>query len=138
MADIIYNTFKEYVGDNTIDMDNDTFKIALMAATYTPDATHSTWSDVSAYEISGTGYSAGGATLSGVTWTRTTGTVKFDATDASWSSATFTARYAIIYSDTPTSPADPLVCMLDFSTSQSVVSGTFTVVFNASGILTLA
>lgn len=138
MADLIYNTFREYMADNTIDMDNDTFKICLLADTYTPDAeAHTVYADISANEITGTGYTATGVALTSVVWTRAAATVTFDAADPTWSSATFTARYAVIYSDTPTSPADPLVCLIDFLGNKSVSNGTFTINFNASGILTL-
>ena len=137
MADIIYNSFKEYVCDGTIDLDDHTFKIMLLADTYTPSTAHTVVSDVSSHQITGTGYTAGGATLASMTWTRSGATCTLDATDASWTSATFTARYAVIYDDTPTSPADPLVCMLDFGSNKSCSSGAFTVVFSASGILSL-
>jgi len=136
MADLIYNKFKEYMADGTMDLDNDTFKIMLTTSTYTPAATHSVKADVT-NEISGTGYTAGGATLQNVTWTESSGTVTLDATDVSWTSATFTARYAVIYDDTPTSPLDPLVCLIDFGTDKSVTAGTFTIQFHANGIFTL-
>lgn len=124
------------MADGTMDLDNDTFKIMLTTSTYTPAATHSVKADVT-NEISGTGYTAGGATLQNVTWTESSGTVTLDATDVSWTSATFTARYAVIYDDTPTSPLDPLVCLIDFGTDKSVTAGTFTIQFHANGIFTL-
>jgi len=136
MADLIYNKFKEYMADGTMDLDNDAFKIMLTTSTYTPAATHSVKADVT-NEISGTGYTAGGATLQNVTWTESSGTVTLDATDVSWTSATFTARYAVIYDDTPASPLDPLVCLIDFGTDKSVTAGTFTIQFHANGIFTL-
>ena len=136
MSDIIYNKFKEYMGDGTMDMDNDSFKIMLTTSSYTPAATHSVKADVD-NEISGSGYTAGGATLQNVTWTESSGTVTFDATDISWTTATFTARYAVIYDDTPSDPLDPLVCLIDFGTDKSVTAGTFTIQFHANGIIAL-
>lgn len=140
MADLIYDTFKEYLGDGTIDMDADAFKIMLLTDTHTPDQTDAGYADVSAEEVSsGNGYTTGGESLTSVVWDRTGGTVKFDAADAQWTSATFTARYAIIYDDSVTTPtADPLVCLIDFTANKQVSSGTFTIEFNASGIMTLA
>jgi hypothetical protein len=140
MADLIYDTFKEYLGDGTIDMDGDSFKICLLDDGHTPDATDSGYADVSADELaSGNGYTTGGETLTTVVWDRTGGTVKFDADNAQWTSATFTARYAVIYDDTVTTPtADPLVCLIDFGANKQVSSGTFTIEFNSSGIITLA
>ena len=136
MADLIYNSFKEYVCDGTIDLDDHTFKIMLLADTYTPSASHTVKADISSHEVSGTGYTAGGLTLS-PTWTRTGGTATWDADDAVWTSATITARYAVIYDDTPASPADPLVCLKDFGSNKSSTSGAFTINFSASGILVL-
>jgi hypothetical protein len=138
MADLIYNTFKQYMGDGTIDMDTHTFKCCLLTSSYTPSATHAVYADLSSQVASGGGYTTGGATLASVTWSRSGGTVTWDAADPSWTSATFTARYAVIYDDTPTSPADPLVCLIDFGSDQSVSAGTFTIQFHSSGILTLS
>ena len=138
MADIIYNSFKEYMADGTIDMDGDSFKIALLDNGHTPAATHSVWADVSADEISGDGYTTGGQALTSVVWDRTAGTVKFDAANPQWTGATFTARYAVIYDDTPESPADPLVCLIDFGADKTVENNTFTVQFHEDGILTLS
>jgi hypothetical protein len=51
-----------------IDLDSDTIKIALVTSSYTPNKdTHDFWDDIVANEASGTGYSAGGATLGSVT-----------------------------------------------------------------------
>jgi len=136
MADIIFNSFKEYAGDGTIDLDDHTFKLALLADTYTPAASHVNFGDVSAHQISGTGYTAGGAALGSVTWGQTGGTGTLDAADVSWTSATFTARYAVLYDDTAAN--DPLVKLFDFSANKSCSNGTFTVQFNASGILTIS
>lgn len=138
MADDIYPSFKEYMADGTIDLDGDTFKIALLNNTHTYASTDAVWADVSAEEASGTGYTTGGAALTSVTWTRSGDTVTFDAADAAWTTASFTARYAVIYDDTVTTPvADPLVCFIDFGADKTVTAGTFTVQFNASGIFSL-
>jgi hypothetical protein len=139
VANLVYNSFKEYLS-GTINMNTDTFKIVLLTSSYTPDATHSLYSHLTNQLSTGSGYTAGGATLTktGDKWSRSAGTVTFSADNPSWTSATFTCRYAVIYDDTPTSPADPLVCLFDFGSDQSVSAGTFTIQFNASGILTLS
>lgn len=135
MASFIYNSFKQYLGDGTVDMDGDTFKIALLSASHTPDPTHTQYSNVSGNELAnGNGYTTGGQTLSNVAWSRTGGTVKFDATDPVWTAATFDARYAAIYDETTGNKY--LVCLLDFGATKSVSSGTFTIVFHADGIFT--
>ena len=136
MADMIYNTFPLYLGDGTIDLDSNTLKVALLTNVYTPDASHSVYGDLSG-EVSGTGYTTGGETLTTVTWTESAGTATLSAANPSWTSAAFTARYAVVYDDTPVSPAKPLICLFDFTTDQTVSNGIFSLQFNTSGILTI-
>jgi len=138
MADLIYTKFKANLGNGTFDMDADTFKCALLTSSYTPDATDEVFADLSG-EVSGTGYTAGGKTLSNASWTTSGTTAVLDANDPAWTEATITARYAVIYkSGTANGKANPLVCLLDFGADKGVTSGTFTVNFNASGILVLS
>lgn len=142
----IYDSFKEYMADGLIDMDGDTFKVALVSSTYTPAPTHTKWADVSTYEATAAnGYSAGGLTMGNTEWTRTTGTVKFDATDSVWtaSGGSITARYAVIYDDTVAATAtDALVAYVLLDTSPANVTATtgntLTLQWNSSGIFTLS
>ena len=119
-----------------LDLDSDTIKIMLVTSSYTPDfGAHDFKGDVS-NEVSGTNYTAGGNTLGSVTLTQTGGTIKFDAADTSWSSATITdARGAVIYDDSLTD--DPLIAYIDFGANYSSSNGTFTIAFNAGGIFTI-
>lgn len=123
-----------------IDWGSDTLKVALLTSSYTPNQdTHDYWDDVSANEVTGTGYTAGGATLASVTIGYTSGTnvTKFDAADVSWAASTITARYAVIYDDTPgTAATKPLIAYVDFGTDQSSSAGTFTLTWSANGIFT--
>lgn len=139
MADTIFNSLSEYVGDGTIDFDTNTFYCALLSDAYSIDATDTTFAEVSGSEISGTGYTAGGKAMSSVTWNRTTGTTTFDADNTQWTGATFTTRYAAVYQyGTFNSIANALVCLIDFTTNQIVSNGIFTVQWNASGIVAIA
>ena len=64
MASFIYNNAREAFLNADIDLTADTIKLALVTASYTPNQdTHDMWDDVSANEVSSSGYSAGGATL---------------------------------------------------------------------------
>jgi hypothetical protein len=119
-----------------LDLDSDTIKIMLVTSSYTPDfGAHDFKADVS-NEVSGTNYTAGGNTLSSLALTQTGGTIKFDAADTSWSSATITdARGAVIYDDSLTD--DPLIAYIDFGANYSSSNGTFTIAFNAGGIFTI-
>lgn len=140
MANAIYNSFKFDCSTGTIDLNTDTFKIMLVTATYSPNIdTHTKRSDIT-NEVSGTGYTAGGATLSGVTVTNDTANdrTSFDATDPTWPSSTITARGAVIYkSRGGAASADELVCYLDFGSDITSTAATFTVTFGANGILLL-
>lgn len=120
-----------------VDLDGDTIKLALTSSSYTPDQdAHDFFDDVT-NEVSASGtYSAGGATLS-VTLSQdnTDNEGVFDATDVSFTSATITARYAVIYKSTGVSSTSPLVCLIDFGSNVSSTSGTFTITFASEGIL---
>jgi len=140
MASLIYNSFKVKIMNGSIDLDTDTIKVALVTASYTADQdAHDFFDDVT-NEISGTGYTAGGATLSGVTITQdnTNNLAYLDATDTSWTISSLTARGAVIYKSTGTPSTSPLVAYIDFSSDKSSASSTFTIQWSASGILQLA
>jgi len=122
-----------------VDFDTDTIKVALVSSSYTPNQdTHDYWDDVSSNEVSGTGYTAGGATLASktVTYDSATNVTKFDAADVSWTSSTITARYAVVYLDTGTASTSPLIAYVDFGSDQSSSSGTFQIVWDSAGIFT--
>jgi len=103
----------------------DTFKIALYTNSASFDA--STTAYTATNEVSGTGYTAGGNTLTRVDPT-TSGTTAFtDFADTTWSSSTITARGAMIYNDT--AAGNPAVVILDFGSDKTSTNGDFTVVF---------
>ncbi len=138
MADLVFSSFKKFIGDGTFDMDADTFQCALLTSAYAPSAGHSVWADVAASEATGAGYAAGGKTLANVTWATSGTGARLDADDPQWTATSVTARYAVIYAaKTVGSLVDPLVCLLDFGADKGVTGGTFTVQFDAAGILTL-
>lgn len=106
-----------------------TFKLALYTNSATFDAATTNYTATN--EVTGTGYSAGGGTLTNVTPT-TSGTTAFtDFDDLTFSSATITARGALIYNTTTgggTSTTDS-VLVLDFGSDKTSTSGDFTIVF---------
>ena len=102
-----------------------TFNVAL----YTNSAsfTAATTAYTSANEITGTGYVAKGKALTNVTPT-TGGTTGFtDFQDLTWSTASFTARGALLFNDTAAS--DPTCLVLDFGSDQTSTAGDFKIVF---------
>ena len=124
--------------DLALDLDDttaDRSKAMLVTSSYTPNfGTHDFKSDVT-NEVSGTGYDAGGKSLTSVTLTQSGGTITFDAADLTWASSTITARGAVVYDDSLTN--DPLICYIDFGADKSSSAGDFVLSFNASGIFTL-
>lgn len=102
-----------------------TFKIAL----YTNSASFnaSTTAYTATNEVSGTGYSAGGNTLTRVDPTSSGTTAFTDFADTTWSSSTITARGALIYNDS--AAGNPAVVVLDFGSDKTSTNGDFTVVF---------
>ena len=105
-----------------------TFKIALY--TNTASFTAATTAYTATNEVTGTGYTATGNTLTRVDPTSTGTTAFTDFADTVWSTSTITARGAIIYNDTATTPvADCSVVILDFLADKISSAGDFTIVF---------
>lgn len=128
MASLIFNSFHRDLATGAIDCDTDTFKVLLVTSSYTPNKdTHEKRSAIT-NEVTGTGYTAGGAT-SAVSVTLDTANDKTTITFGSvnWASSTITARGAVIYkSRGGASSADELVAFNDFGADVSTTSGTFT------------
>ena len=106
-----------------------TFKIAL----YTSSATLSaaTTAYTTSNEVTGTGYSAGGQSLTVAQVPTSSGTTAFlDFSDVTWSTATITARGALIYLANGTT--NPAVCVLDFGGDKTSTAGNFTIQFPAA------
>jgi len=134
MASGIYNRAKANWFNKVVDLEADIIHVALMATGHAFDAAHNTWSQVVVNEMAGTGYDAGGKALAnkGVTQAATT---KWDADDIVWTVATFTAFHAVIYDNDLA--GDDLICSIDFGGGKSVSGGTFTIQWDAAGIITL-
>ncbi len=139
MADLLYNNYFESLFNAVVDHSSDTIKVALVTSSYTPDRDNHDFFDDVTNEIAGTGYTAGGAALASkaVTQDDTNDEGKFDAADTAWTTATFTARGAVIYKDTGVSTTSPLIAYIDFGSDKTVTAGTFTIQWHADGILTI-
>lgn len=103
----------------------DTFKIALYTSAATLDA--STTAYTTSGEVVGTGYTAGGNTLTISVVPTSSGTTAYlSFSNTSWTTATITARGALIYNSTQSNAA---VAILDFGSDKTSTAGTFTIVF---------
>lgn len=118
-----------------VDWVNDTIKCALCTSTYSPNQdTNTYYSDITNEVASGGGYTTGGATLGTKTtnYDATTNTLSLRAGATSWTTATFTARYAVLYKDTGTASTSPLLGYVNFGGDQTVTSGTFTITWDTT------
>lgn len=103
----------------------DTFKIALYTSAATLDATTTAYT--TSGEVVGTGYTAGGNTLTVSVVPTSSGTTAYlSFSNSSWATATITARGAMIYNSTQSNKA---VAVLDFGSDKTSTAGTFTIVF---------
>ena len=122
------------VGVLSADFDFDTgtsqvFKIALFTSAATLSAATTAYS--TSNEVTGTGYSAGGNTLTISQVPTSTGTTAFiDFADTTWTTATITARGALIYLANGTT--NPAVAVLDFGGDKTSTAGNFTIQFPAA------
>ena len=121
-------SFKQALLDGEMDFSSDTaqtYKIALYTSSATLGASTTAYSATN--EVSGTGYSAGGNTLTISTNPTTSGTTAYlSFSNTTWSTATITARGALIYQSGGSNPA---VAVLDFGGDKTSTAGDFTIQF---------
>lgn len=137
-----FGKFFQSAFNKEIDLDTDALKVMLCTSSYTPNQdTHQYKSSVT-NEVSGAGYTAGGATLASVAVSYNAGTnvLSFTGNNVSWSGATLIGanapRYAVIYDSTPGSDATrPLIGYIDFGSDDYAPNGgTLTIQWDAAGI----
>lgn len=122
-------------GDGPMDLLSDTIKLTLHTSTYTPNqATNEVKADATNELSTGGGYTAGGATLASKTYATSSLTTSFDAADVTYTGFTGTFRYAVIWDDTPTTPADPLIMYVDTGGDQTLSATDLSFVWNSSGL----
>jgi hypothetical protein len=135
MASIVYDSYLDDLQKGNIVPNTDTFFL-LLTLGYTPNKgtdTKRNASGIVSGEITGTGYTAGGAA--------TTATVSLDTTNnrsdvtfgsVSWTTATISASGGVIYkSRGGASSADNLVAFVDFGSTVSSTAATFSVTFSS-------
>jgi hypothetical protein len=132
----IYNSFKTDLMNGVLNLSSDTIKAALMGSGFVFNASHTKWSDVSEYEVSGENYISEGCVLQGKTITNVGQTAVFDASNTLWHAITITA-HAVVLVDT-TAIDSPLICAFDFGTNQAVVNSNFSIRWATTGIMILS
>ncbi len=127
MASLIYNSALDDMARNNIDFDTDTFKVMLTTSSYSEDKDADLKRSDITNEVTGTGYTAGGAAAT-VTVTKDTTNDRIDISlgAASWTTSTITARKAVYYkSRGGASSADEVVAVVDFGSDVTSTGATF-------------
>lgn len=114
IAQTLTTSFKQESFLAVHDFSTDTFKLALYTANASIGAGTTVY--VTSEEVSGTGYVAGGNTLTGATVSVSGTTAYVDFADSTWASASFTARGALIYN---ASKGNKSVAVLDFGADKT-------------------
>lgn len=137
MASGIYNRLKYNLAKKLVDLSIDTIKVILLNNSHSFNADHNVNTDINTNEITGTGYTTGGETIGSPTVTQndTSDKMVFDGADVAWTTATFTAYHAALVD---TSVSNNLCGSIDFGGAKTVTGGTFTIQWDAVGIITLS
>jgi hypothetical protein len=140
MSSFIYNSAKLRLLQRSFDFENDSFKVALLTSSYSPDKdVHEFFADVT-NEVSGTNYTAGGKTLQNILLSQDDANDRaiLDADNLVWSVATLVARAAVIYKDTGSAATSPLLAYIDFEEDLEAAGEDFILQWNQDGIFGLA
>ncbi len=127
----ICNSYKKEILEG-VHAAGDTYKLALFTSAASLGADTTAYGTIN--EVSGTGYTAGGATLADLVTGLSGGTAYLTFTDPAWANATITARGCLIYN---ASKSNKAVAAFDFGGDVSSTNGTFTVDLPAAGASSL-
>lgn len=135
----VYGNALVFITDAQIDWTADTIKVSLHTSTYVPAQDTDDYFNDCTNELS----TAGGYTQHGLaigtptrTYTGGTNTLSLDAVDSQWTSASFTARIAVVHKERGGAlTADELLSYVDFGGDETVSSGTFTIQWHTDGII---
>ena len=132
----MYGNFIAKALNKEIDWDSDEIKVALFTEDFVPNQdTQEYFDDLSGEVPNGDGYIPGGVTLTNktITYNPADNSVTIDADDVVWTDASISARYAVIYDNTPTTNK-PLIAYIDFGSTMSSTNANFSLVFADDGI----
>lgn len=144
----LYEIAKKYLADGTFDLDDTTnWKAAIFLSTSNANTLSvgtNVYGDLTNEHANANGYTTGGVAITGVTWTRSGGTITFDIDNPVWtaSGGSITGRFIVIYKNaTVNSIVKPLLCveLVDTTPADTTATAgnTFTVNINATGVFTL-
>lgn len=136
MASGIYSRFKANLMNKVVDLEADSIYVTLYDNSHAFTATDTVYTTTNELATAG-GYTRGNDASNALAGKAVTegATTKWAASNKSWTSATFTAYHAVIWT---TAGANDLICSIDFGGAKTVASGTFTIQWDAAGIITLS
>lgn len=133
-----FNSFVENLAEGVMNLGADTLKIMLTnSAPLVTNTVRANLTEISA----GNGYTAGGPTVTITSSSQSSGTYSLVGNDVVITASGGSIgpfRYAVLYDDTPTSPADPLIAFWDYGSNVTLADGETLTVDFGSNILTLA
>lgn len=134
-----YGTGLLKVQQQSVNWATDTIKAALVRSTYTPNQdSDSNYNDITAAEAPATGgYTTGGLTIANrsIAYDAATNEVRFLGDDVTWAASTITARYLVIYDDTPSAGSKWLLGYVNFGADQASSSSSFPISFSGRKVL---
>jgi hypothetical protein len=138
MTSAVYDYALYHFGKADINFTTASRVWATLESNTAPTKTHQLYSDI-AGQLTATGnYVLGGATLTPGTVTLASPATQFDAPDAVWTGASFSAYYSIVQFGTPAATAGNFLCSYhDLGGIQTVTVGTLTLQWAATGLFTL-
>lgn len=137
VTSVVYGQALLSLVNKEIDYDTDVIKAMLCTSAYTPNRDTDRYKSSVTNEVVGTGYTAGGLTLTSKTMTydAASHTMTLDCADPVWATSTIIARYLVFYDSTPATDATrPLICYVDFGTDISSSAANFTYTTPTTGI----
>lgn len=140
----IYDSFKAYIGDGTIDFNSNTLAVALVASGYTYAATHTLYADLTNELATAVGYTSGGVAVVGTVEAVPPGAATtYSTTNATWtaSGGSIVARRAVLYvNQTVNTIVKPLICscLLDATPLDvTTTTGNILAISMTGGVFTL-
>lgn len=140
MASLIYNIFKGNLCNKQVDLEADNIYVTLVDATKVAAFSATDVTYVTTNELATAGGYTRGADATNLLADKAVtvaATTKWDATDHAWANATFTAYGAVLY-DASAGATNNLICAIDFGGAKTVSAGTFTLIWDGAGLITLA
>lgn len=130
-----YNKMLELMGTDALEWaDSNGWTVMLLDNAYIFDATHEFIDDVSAHQVTGTGYTAGGQVLTGVSESFVDPWRVFTCDTPAWATSTITAQFAVFYKNTGTPATSPLLMIIDAEGDVVSTATTFSVPIDINGL----